>query len=117
MSLKEIENRIIREAAEEASRIEAQAEAQAQGMEKSHRAKIEAMKAERQKAARQKAEEAKKSIVVPARLNAKKALLEEKQRILNEIYSGIQKENNLSDAELAKLREASEVTAAKVLYG
>ncbi len=107
MGLADIEKRIIEEAeaearkiknraAEELSRIEAEAEKTAE----EGRGQILAE-------ARQKAEEEKKAILVPVRLAAKARLLEEKHRILEEVFTGTAPE----------VREKKEIEVAKLLYG
>ena len=117
MSIQEIENRIIAEAEAEASKIKREAEAKIQQLESVHAQKKEEVKNELMQEAQRKAEEVKKSYLIPARLKARKALLEEKQKILGEIYSEIKKEKKLSAAEISIIREGTEVKAAHILFG
>ncbi len=117
MSIQEIEKRIIAEAETEAVKIKKEAEASIHQLEKAHTAKKNEIEAEMTKAAQLKAEAVKRSILVPARLKAKKVLLEAKQNILAAIYKDIQKTKQLSKAEINKLREDSEVKAAGIIFG
>ncbi|MFH1826100.1 MAG: hypothetical protein ABH823_02260 [bacterium] len=117
MTIQDIEKKIISSAEAEAEKIKAEAQAQVQDLEKIHQATTAELKAERLAAARQKAEGVKRAILVPARLAAKKALLEEKQQIMKTLYAEIKKDKKLSNAELIKLREDSEVKVANILYG
>lgn len=117
MSIQEIEKSIIEEAKDEASKIEKEAERSIQQLEKVHEQKKTELKAAILKEAMRKATEVKRSYLVPARLKAKKALLEEKQKILGKIYHEIKKNKKLSAAEISKLREETEVKAGSVLFG
>jgi V/A-type H+-transporting ATPase subunit E len=117
MSIQEIEKRITEDAQAEASKILKEAEADLRQFEKAHSQKKEEVRAEILRESRSKAEDAKRAHLVPARLKARKAVLEEKQKILKEIYAEIQKEKNLSAAEIAKVREETEVAAANILFG
>lgn len=117
MSIKEIENRIIKEAETGASKINDTSEKNLQQIEKVHSRNKSELAAKIMRDATLKAEETKRSYLVPARLKAKKAILEEKQRILGQIYTDVQREKKLSNPEISKLREESEVLAAKILFG
>lgn len=117
MSIQEIEKRIIEEAKDEASKIIKEAEGSLHQLKKVHEQKKTELKAEIMKEAKRKATEVKRSYLVPARLKAKKTLLEEKQKILGKIYSEIKKEKKLSTAEINKIREETEVKAANILFG
>ena len=117
MPIQEIENRIIAGAETEASKIKKEAEAKIQQLERMHAQKKEEVKNELMRKAQRKAEEVKKSYLIPARLKARKALLEEKQKILGKIYNEIKKEKKLSAAEISKIREETEVKAAHILFG
>lgn len=117
MSIEEIEKRIIAEAEAEASKIRKEAEAKIEQLKVVHAKQKEEIKAEIMREANRKAEEIKRLYLVPARLKAKKAALEEKQKILGEIYREIQKEKKLSAAEISKIREETEVKAAEILFG
>ena len=117
MSIQEIEKRIIKEAEAEASKIKKEAEEKIRQLEKVHAQKKEEVRTRLMREAQRKAEEVKKSYLVPARLKARKNLLEEKQRILSNIYNEIKREKRLSAAEIGKVREESEIKAAHVLFG
>lgn len=117
MSIQEIEKRITEDAEAESSKIIIEAEANLRQLEKIHAQKKEEVRTEIMREARRMAEEAERSLLVPARLKARKAVLEEKQNILRGIYEEIQKEKDLSAAETAKIREESEIPAAKILFG
>lgn len=117
MSIQEIEKRITEDAEAEASKIKNEAESDLQRFEKAHAQTKEEAREEIMRESRQKAEDAKRSLLVPARLKARKAILEEKQNILKEIYAEIQKEKDLSAAEMAKIREETEIAAANILFG
>lgn len=117
MSIQEIEKRILQEAEAEAAKVRKEGKAEIQKLAKFHTEKAQEVKAGLAEEARLKAEEIKRSYLVPARLKARKSVLEEKQKILKGIYDDIQKEKKLSVAELAKLREDSEVKAAQILFG
>ncbi|MEE8637459.1 MAG: hypothetical protein V3T21_00245 [Candidatus Margulisiibacteriota bacterium] len=117
MSIQEIEKRIIKEAEAEASKIKKDAQEKIQQLEKVHAQKKEEIRAGLTREAQHKAEEVKKSYLVPARLKARKALLEEKQKILGKIYNEIKREKKLSAAEIGKIREESEIKAAHILFG
>ncbi|KPJ66424.1 hypothetical protein AMJ44_08405 [candidate division WOR-1 bacterium DG_54_3] len=116
MSIQEIEKRIMAEAAAEASKIKKEAETKIQQLERMHAQKKEEVKNALMREAQRKAEEVKKSYLIPARLKARKVLLEEKQRILGAIYNEIKKERKLSAAEISKIREETEVKAAHILF-
>ena len=116
MSIQEIERRIIAEAEAEASKIKREAEVKIQQLERGHAQKKEEVKNELMREAQRKAEEVKKSYLIPARLKARKALLEEKQKILGEIYNEIKNEKKLSAAEISRIREETEVKAAHILF-
>ena len=117
MSIQEIDKRIIAQAETEAAKIGQEGQKKTSQLEKVNAEAIEELKNQIKKEAEQKSEEIKRSYLVPARLSAQKSILEEKQRILSGLYTDIQKEKNLSKADLAGLREKSEVSAAKSLFG
>ncbi len=117
MSITEIEKSILEEARAEASRIKLEAGNDVRQLEKFHAEKKKEVKSTILKEAQRRAEEVKRSYIVPARLKAKKAVLEEKQRILGQVYEEIRKSRKLSEAEIVKLREETEVKAAAVLFG
>ncbi|MBU1026656.1 MAG: hypothetical protein KKA31_02885 [Candidatus Margulisbacteria bacterium] len=117
MSIQEIEKRIIAEAEVEAAKIKKETGASIHQLEKAQAARNKDIEAEMNKTTQLKAEEIKRSILVPARLKAKRVMLKAKQDVLSEIYKDIQKAKKLSAAELNKLREDSEVRAAEILFG
>jgi len=117
MSIAEIEKSILEEARAEASRIKLEAKNDVRQLEKFHAEKKEEVKGAILKEAQRRAEEVARSHIVPARLKAKRALLEEKQRILEKIYQEIKKSKKLTDAEIGKLREETEVQTAAKLFG
>lgn len=117
MSIQEIEKRIIEEAQSEASHIKKEAEREIEKLEKFHIQEKEEIRTNILQEAKRRAEEIKRSYLIPARMTARKAMLEEKQKILEGIYSEIQKEKKLPAAEIAKVREDTEVKIAKILYG
>jgi len=117
MSIEEIDKKITADAEAEASKIGQEGQSKISQLEKVNAQTIEAIKSQIKKEAEQESEEIRRSYLVPARLSAKKSILEEKQKILSGVYEDIQKEINLSKADLAALREKSEVSAAKILFG
>ncbi|MDD5383158.1 MAG: hypothetical protein PHH60_05850 [Candidatus Margulisbacteria bacterium] len=117
MSLLEIEKKIIAEAEAEAAKVKQEAAERIKHLEITHNQKKEALKTEIEKEILLRTEEVKRSYLVPARLKAKKALLEAKQSILSALYSEIQKERKLSTAEINRLREETEVKVAGLLFG
>lgn len=116
MSILEIEKKILEDAQEEAARIKKEAQGSIQRLEKTHADKRVGLKGVSTRQSRNRAEDVKRSIIVPARIEARKALLEAKQKILGKIYTEIKKEKKLSAAELAKVREETEVQAARILF-
>jgi len=117
MTIREIEKRIIEEAESQSAKIQAEAETSIQQLEKVHAKKKETLKNQILQDSKHKAEALSRSYLVPARLTSKKSILEEKQRILDQIYGEIQKEKKLSKAEINKLREDTEIKAAALLFG
>lgn len=107
MGIAEIEKRILGEAEAEADKIKIKAEEEAAEIEAAGRIKAEEIRRQILAEAKRKAEEEKRAILVPARLASKKKLLEEKHKILNEVFAGISPE----------VREKKEMEAAKLLYG
>lgn len=116
MSIVEIEQRINEQAAAEAGKIKAESERVITELVKMHNLKKEEDRIELLEEARRRAEEVKRSHLVPARLKAKKGLLEEKQKIISGIYREIKKEKKLSESEVARLRDETEVKAAAILF-
>jgi vacuolar-type H+-ATPase subunit E/Vma4 len=117
MGLSEIEKKIIAEVSAEADKIKTEAEKEISRQRKMHLGRMEEMKKELTAAALKKAGEVANSILVPARLGAKIMILEEKQAIMSKAYEGLKKEKALSDIEIQKIREESEVNASRILFG
>jgi vacuolar-type H+-ATPase subunit E/Vma4 len=107
MGLAEIEKEIDREASAEAVKIKAKGQEEAARIVSEAHAAASKLRHELLAEAAREAEEAKLAIVVPARLEAKKKMLAEKHRILDELFAG------LSD----QVRQAKEAEAIKILYG
>ena len=107
MSLIEIEKRILAEAQVEARKIHEESEHSMKILDAAHYRKIEELRAQILKDAKRRAEEMKTSILVPARLKHKKAVLLEKQKIMNELYRGRPEQ----------VREETEIRAARILFG
>jgi len=107
MSFAEIEKRIINEAEAEAEKIRKTAEEEAAEIETKGKEKAEKLRRQILAEAQKKAEEEEKAILVPARLAARKRLLEEKHKILNEVFSRLSPE----------VREKKEIEVAGFLYG
>jgi len=117
MSIWEIEKRILEEAAAEAEKAQAECEHTVAQLEKVHAQNKAKIKGKLVHAAEQQVEEAKRAELIPARLQARRLILEEKQKILSGIYKEIKKEKKLSGPELQQLREKSEVAASEILFG
>lgn len=117
MSIAEIEKNILEEAQAEAAKIKAETDEHLQQLESIYLQKKEAVRKTISTSAQRKAEEIKRSYLIPARLEDKRLRLETKQTILLQLYAEIGKENNLSPLELSQLREATEVSAAQILFG
>lgn len=117
MPIQELEKRILDEAQAEAEEIKSLARQETQKRNQVQASKIQDLKNQVQTENQRKAEEIKRLHLVPARLHAKKALLEAKQDVLTRLYAEIQKEHNLSAAETKRLREESEVKVTQILFG
>jgi len=116
MSIDEIENRILAEAKAEEEKIKAEAETAVRQMESVHTSRLESLKQELAERARKKAEGLQRSILVPARQNARRGILEAKQNILDQLYLEIKKRKNLPELEIKRVRENTEVRAAQILF-
>ncbi|MFH1684036.1 MAG: hypothetical protein ABIA67_04055 [Candidatus Margulisiibacteriota bacterium] len=116
MSIHEIEKKIVEDALAAAAKTNKESQEAIRRLDKTHAEKKAEIKTASARQSNNHAEDVARSIVVPARLEARKALLEEKQTILGKIYSVVKKEKKLSTAELAKVREETEVQAARVLF-
>ncbi|MGB9612770.1 MAG: V-type ATP synthase subunit E family protein [Candidatus Margulisiibacteriota bacterium] len=107
MGLAEIEKRILFEAEAEAHRIKKSAEELAEEIKAKGRLQAEELRQQILGEFQKKAEEEKKAIVIPAKLWAKKRILQEKHHILDEVFAKVPKE----------IREEKEIEVAKILYG
>jgi V/A-type H+-transporting ATPase subunit E len=107
MGMTEIKEKILEEARAEADRIRQGAEAEAERITREAMAESEKIRALSLTQARQAAAEEKLARIIPARLEAKRLLLETKQQLLAEVFSGLPPE----------VREAREIEVAKHLYG
>lgn len=116
MSIKEIEQKIIEQAEAEAKKIEQENNSAIKELEKTHAQKKAALAEENKLESEQKAAAVKRAVLVPARLKAKKELLEAKQSIVAQIYSEAKKSKGLTEAEANKLREETEVKTAQILF-
>lgn len=116
MGIKEIEEKLLAEAQAKAGEIENASGAELEKLKKSREEQNRGTREKMLDAARMQAESVKRSILVPARIKAKKALLEAKQKILGGIYAEIGKEKYLTPAELEALREKTEIKAAQILF-
>lgn len=116
MSIQEIEKKIIEQAEAEAAGIRDESNGKVEELAKAHSQAVARLKSEIKRQSQRLAEEIKRSQLVPARLAARKALLEEKQKIMGRLYTEIKTAKKLSAAELNKLREESEVAAASTLF-
>jgi len=116
MSLQAIENKILEQAQAEAAKIKKDSQTLIKELNQVQAREAAELAKKTRQVTQQKAEEARRAILVPARLSAKKALLEAKQKILGSLYKEIKKDKKLSQADLDKLREHSEVKAATILF-
>ena len=107
MGFADIEKKILDSAQAEAQKI--LKEAQAQAAEILSQGKLNAQNRydELVKEAHKKADDIKRSLLIPARLEAKKELLSVKQEIMDEVFKGIPQ----------KIREEKEIEVAEILYG
>lgn len=116
MGIKEIEEKLLEEAQAKAGEIESRAQTELEKLKTIHEEQKQNTKDKILNAARLQAESIQRGILAPARIEAKKALLEAKQRIIGGIYEEIRKEKKLSPAELGNLRERTEIKAAQILF-
>ncbi len=117
MAIQDIENKIIEEANKRAAEIEAENKKEMEKLNKFHQKEKQALQDKILREAERKAQNAQRSILVPARMTASKTILEEKQKIISQVYDQVQKEKKLAKADLEKLRELTEIKAAQILYG
>jgi vacuolar-type H+-ATPase subunit E/Vma4 len=116
MPIQEIEKRILEEAQAKALKINQEADKKIKQIEEAGLRKIEETKAKILDEARNQAEEVKRYHLVPARLKARKEILEEKQKYLSDLYNEIQREKKLSAADINRIRDESEVKASMILF-
>lgn len=107
MGLAEIENKILEEAETEAKKIREQAAEESAQIGNEAKSKAESLRRQIITEAKKKAEEETKAILVPARLAAKKNILQEKHKILGEVFSGLPQ----------NIREEKEIEVANYIYG
>lgn len=107
MGLPEIEAKIREEASLEAGSIIEKAKREAQSLIKEAAEKAFSLKKELLEKGKKEAEKLKRALLTPEKLESRKKILEEKQRILDEVFKGLP----------LKIREEKEVEIAKFLYG
>lgn len=107
MSLEALENKILEDAKKEADSIINKAKAEADDLLRDAGTEAQKIKEKLLIEGEKLAEALKRSIITPARLEKKKKILEEKQRILNEVFKDIPVET----------REKKEIEVAKFIYG
>lgn len=107
MGFADIEKKILDSAQAEAQRILKEAKAQAAELLSQGKLNAQNRYDELIKEAHKKAEDLKRSLLTPARLEAKKELLSAKQEILDTVFKGIPQ----------KIREEKEIGVAEILYG
>ena len=105
MGLAEIEKRILEEAESAAEKIRQLAAEEADKLEAAAKVQAQTVRDKILQQAGQKAAEERTAILVPARLLAKRKILEEKHRILDEVFAGLAPE----------IREQKEVEVAQWL--
>jgi len=107
MGIKEIEEKIISEAEEKAREINKATDQSVAKVLNEALKKASAIKEEFLARGKKLSEEEIRGIVVPARLEAKKRILEEKRKILDSVLSALPE----------KEREEKEIEVARILYG
>lgn len=107
MGLAEIQKRILETAQNEAEEMLTKAKNEAAAIVKEGEQKAQARYDELIEEARQKARLIKQGLLTPARLEAKKLILSEKQKLMDQVFKGVDH----------KVREEKEIEVAKVLYG
>lgn len=107
MGIAEIQKQIIEEAEAEAEKIRQKTETEVKIIEEQGHNAASRKKVEVLAQARRMAEERTRSILTPARLTAKKMVLQEKHRLLDEVFKGASEE----------MKEANLIKAAEFLYG
>lgn len=107
MGLEEIKAKIIEEAKIEAEKIKKAADEEASRIEADAGTQADRLSNMILQEAKARAEAERLARLVPSRLAARKKLLEEKHKILNEVFAGCS----------AEIKEAKEIEVAKFLYG
>jgi vacuolar-type H+-ATPase subunit E/Vma4 len=107
MGVAEIKNRILSEAEEKAKKRRQETEKEIKKLETEAQLKAADLRGKIRLEGEKRAEEEKRAILTPVRLQAKKILLEEKHRLMAEVFAGFPPE----------VREKKEIEVAKFLYG
>jgi len=107
MGIKEIEEKIISEAEEKAKAVNRESDQAVAKVIDEALKKASVIKEEALARGRKLAEEEIRGMVVPARLEAKKRILEEKRKILDSVLSSLPEKD----------REEKEIEVARILYG
>lgn len=103
MGLEEIEKHILKEAVSEADKIKSESESAIIKIIDEARKQAEINQKKILKEAQSEAEQIKKSILVPARLAAKKEILIQKHTLLNQVFEGIsEKKRERTESEIIK---------------
>jgi len=116
MSLDDIEKSILAAAEAASSKVRAEVKQQLQQLQQRHVQQKTELESEIRQQAKSQAEKVRRSYLIPGRLQAKKELLTEKQKLIGQLYTEIQKEHGLAPAEVKQLRERSEVAIAQMLF-
>ncbi len=107
MGMDQIKQKILDDARSEADRIGRMAQVEADFLLQKAKEKADSRRAELIASSKAAAEQARLARVIPARLEAKKLILETKQKLLSEVFSSCSPDT----------REAKEIEVAKFLYG
>jgi vacuolar-type H+-ATPase subunit E/Vma4 len=107
MAIQDLKKYILDEAKKEADEMIRAAESEARKIKEEYKKAVEREKEMILREARSKSEEKKRGIVIPARLKAKKDILEAKHKVLDEVFKGVASE----------MREKKEIEVIKALYG
>jgi vacuolar-type H+-ATPase subunit E/Vma4 len=107
MGVAEIKNRILSEAEEKAKKRRQETEKETKKLEAEAQLKAAELRGKILAQGEKRAEEEMRAILTPVRLQAKKILLEEKHRLMAEVFAGFPPE----------VREKKEIEVAKFLYG
>jgi len=122
MGIEDIEKKILDEAREESSRIRAEGQRKLSGFQKETLARAEALRAQILEEGKLKAEEKKRSILIPARLEAKKAILNQKRKFIDQVFEEVLKEEIVKidyslDAFKRRIKEDLESQITEILFG